>query len=262
MNSRLLFTIIVLLIPILLFSQPDTELNKTDNAGMKQGHWIKRYPDNIIMYEGYFKDNNPVGEFKRYYSDGSLKSVLIYSNNGTVADAKIYHPNGFMAASGRYIDKKKDGLWQFFSEYKDGYKVSEEEYAGNKRNGRSVKLYPDGTIAEKMNFINDTSQGEWTKYYPDGSLSLRSGFLNGKINGKFEAWFDNGKLQFSGEYLNDKRNGTWIINEKDGTQKYKMEYINGVTNDRQMDIDSSDYLDSLELNKGRIPDPEKTGNIW
>jgi hypothetical protein len=29
-----------------------------------------------------------------------------------------------------------------------------------------------------------------------------------------------------------------------------------------MDIDESDYLDSLEKNKGKIADPEKTGVIW
>ncbi len=262
MNSRLLFIIPIILIPSMLFSQSDKELNKTDNAGMKQGHWIRRYPDNIIMYEGFFKDNNPEGEFKRFSSDGTLKSVLIYSNKGTEALAKIYHPNGYLAASGRYINRMKEGTWQFFSEFTDGYMVSEENYSGNKKNGKSVKLYPDGTVAEKMNFINDTTQGDWTKYYSNGNLSLRSSFLNGKINGKFEAWFDNGKLQFSGEYLNDKRNGTWLVYERDGTLKYKIEYLNGVTNDRQMDIDSSNYLDSLELNKGRIPDPEKTGNIW
>ena len=35
----------------------------------------------------------------------------------------------------------------------------------------------------------------------------------------------------------------------------------GVTKDRQMDIDESDFLDSLEKNKGKIADPEKTGVI-
>jgi len=29
-----------------------------------------------------------------------------------------------------------------------------------------------------------------------------------------------------------------------------------------MDIDESDYLDSLEKSKGKIHDPEKTGVIW
>ena len=262
MNLRIFSAVFFLLITVKMYPQTDQGLNRTDDKGFKQGHWIRKYSDNTVMYEGFFKDNQPVGEFKRYDAYGSLKSVLIYSNNGSVAEAKIYHPNGYLAATGKYIDRKKAGIWQFFSEFTEGYMVSEENYSDNMRNGNSVKLYPDGTVAEKLNFINDTAQGEWTKYYSDGSLSLRSNFSDGKINGKFEAWFDSGKLQFSGYYINDKRNGNWLIYDKDGSLKYKINYSNGVTNDRQMDIDSSDYLDSLELNKGRIPDPEKTGNIW
>ncbi len=262
MFTRIFVIILIFFIPSLLFCQTDTVLNKTDKSGKKQGHWIKRYPDNTIMYEGTFKDNIPEGEFRRYTESGILKSVIVYSNKGRETDATIYHSNGYISAKGKYTDRRKEGLWQFFSEFTEGYVVSEENYTCNRRHGKSVKLYPDGNIAEKMNFVNDTAQGEWIKYFSDGRTSLKSSFLNGKINGKFEAWFDNGQIQFSGEYINDKRNGTWLIYDRNGSLKYKLDYVNGVTNERQMDIDSSDYLDSLEKNKGRIPDPEQTGNIW
>jgi antitoxin component YwqK of YwqJK toxin-antitoxin module len=262
MNFRYLISLYLLILPAILLCQPETGLNKTDQSGKKQGHWIKRSPYNTIIYEGFFKDNFPEGELKRYNQDGTLKSVMVFSNNGLEADAKIYHPNGFLSAKGRYVKQKKEGLWQFYSEFVNGYKVSEDYYSGNLRNGTSVKLYPDSTIAEKMNFVNDTAQGEWVKYYPNGVICLRSTHKNGRINGKFEAWFENGNLQFSGEYRNDRREGTWFIYERDGKLRYKLEYVNGITNDRKMDIDNSDYLDSLEINKGKIPDPEKTGNIW
>jgi antitoxin component YwqK of YwqJK toxin-antitoxin module len=140
--------------------------------------------------------------------------------------------------------------------------VSEDTYSGNLRNGSSVKFYPDGTIAEKMNFVNDTAQGEWLKYYSNGNICLKSSHLDGKITGRFEAWFENGTLQFSGEYGSDKREGTWFIYERDGSIRYKLEYKGGLTKNREMDIDLSDYLDSLEENKDKIPDPEKTGEPW
>jgi hypothetical protein len=35
-----------------------------------------------------------------------------------------------------------------------------------------------------------------------------------------------------------------------------------VTTDRHIDMDESDYLDSLEINKGKIADPEKSGAMW
>ncbi|HAM09125.1 MAG: hypothetical protein A2X05_00990 [Bacteroidetes bacterium GWE2_41_25] len=262
MYIRLLITSLLILIRVSLFCQPESGINKSDAAGKKQGHWIKKYPDNSVMYEGYFTDNYPVGEFKRYYEDGTLRSVLKYSNNGRDAEAELHHQNGFLSARGRYVSQKKEGLWQFYSEFVNGYLVCEETYSGNLRNGSSVKLYPDGTIAEKLNFVNDTAQGEWVKYYSNGAKCLKSSLLNGRINGRFEAWFEDCTLQFSGEYRSDKREGTWLIYEKDGTLRYKLEYTGGVTNNREMDIDISDYLDSLEENKDKIPDPEKTGTPW
>ena len=262
MNLRSLISALLIFLPAALLCQPESGINKSDTDGRKQGKWIKKYPGNSVMYEGFFRDNYPEGEFRRYYENGTIKSILNYSNKGREADASIYHQNGYISARGRYIDQKKEGIWKFYSEFVSEYLVSEESYSGNRRNGSSVKLYPDGTIAEKLNYINDTASGEWTKYYPNSTVCLKSTLCKGKINGKFEAWFNTGVLQFSGEYRGDKREGTWIIYEKDGTVRYKLEYTGGVTKNREMDIDVSDYLDSLEKNKGKIPDPEITGAPW
>jgi antitoxin component YwqK of YwqJK toxin-antitoxin module len=155
----------------------------------------------------------------------------------------------------------KEGKWQFFSEITNGYLISEEYYSKNKRNGLSFKFYPDSTVAEKLTYLNDTKQGEWIQYYPSGKACLKSHYLNGRLNGKFEFWFDNGAIEFSGQYKNDSRDGQWVIFNKDGSIKYKLDYISGITKDRQMDIDESAFLESLENNKGKIADPEKTGVV-
>jgi antitoxin component YwqK of YwqJK toxin-antitoxin module len=90
---------------------------------------------------------------------------------------------------------------------------------------------------------------------------LKSNYLNGKIDGKFEMWYDNGKTEVSGQYKNDSKEGPWIIYKNDGTIRYKLEYLQGIPNNQQMDNDGSDLLDSLERNKGKFADPEKTGVI-
>jgi antitoxin component YwqK of YwqJK toxin-antitoxin module len=81
------------------------------------------------------------------------------------------------------------------------------------------------------------------------------------LNGKFEVWFENVKIQFSGFYKDDAREGTWLIYNEDGSLRYKMDYVSGYTEDRQMEIEYSNYLDELEKNAGKIADPEKTGEI-
>jgi antitoxin component YwqK of YwqJK toxin-antitoxin module len=259
MNLKIIFGIIFLGLSSIAFCQTDKSVNQTDSQGRKQGHWIKRYSDQTIQYDGYFKDDKPTGEFKRYYEDKTLKSVLTFSNNGRDASAILYHPNGNIASKGKYVNQKKEGKWQFFSAIIKDYLISEEVYAHNLRNGLSVKFYPDSTIAEKINYLNDVKQGEWTRYYPGGALLLKSNYVNGNLNGKFEAWFENGKIQFSGQYKNDSRDGLWLLYNPNGTVKYRISYTDGITDDRKLEIDASRYLDSLEINKGRIQDPEKTG---
>ncbi len=237
------------------------QINISDAKGLKQGHWIKKYPNDNIMYEGYFKDNHPVGEFKRYNEDKTLLSVLIYSNDGKQADALIYHPNGNIASKGKFINQLKEGKWQFYSKIYKGYLITEEMYSGNIKNGLSVSFYADSTIYERVTFVKGKKHGDWIQYHKNGKVSLKSTFLNGKLNGKFEVWYENGAIEFSGQYKNDARDGKWLIFNKDGSVKYKIEYKDGVTKDREMDIDESDFMDSLEKNKGKISDPEKSGTI-
>jgi len=261
MNIKILAITLLSLISSAAISQTANDLNKTDQMGRKQGHWIKKNADNTLIYDGFFKDDHPVGEFKRYDENNILKSVMIFSEDGKSADASIYHYNGFIASKGKYINQLKEGKWQFFSSQVNDYLICEELYKNNKRNGPSQKFYLGGKIAEVINYVNDIKQGEWIQYNVDGTVCLKSSYKDGKLEGKYEVWGENGKIEFSGQYKNDAREGTWLIYNSNGSLKYKLEYNAGITKDKQMDIDLSDYMDQLEKNKGKIADPEKTGVI-
>jgi len=67
-----------------------------------------------------------------------------------------------------------------------------------------------------------------------------------------KVWFENGNIELSGQYKNDSRDGLWAIYKNDRTVKYKLEYLEGVTKDRQIDIEESDFLDSLEITRGKL----------
>lgn len=261
MNLRIIVSICLLVTSICASAQGGSEINQTDKQGKKQGHWIKNYPNGNIMYEGVFKDDHPVGEMKRYNDDKSLKSILIYSSDGKKADASMYHPNGFLSAKGSYINQMKEGKWQFFSELLQGFLLSEEYYSANKKNGLSVKFYPDSTIAEKLTYRDDIKQGEWSQYYPSGALRMKSYYRNGKLNGMFGLWFENGTPEYSGQYKDNFRDGQWTVYKEDGTVKYQVSYVAGIAKDNQLDDAESAFLDSLENNRGKIADPEKTGII-
>ena len=244
-----------------VFCQNSTGINRLDPQGRKQGPWVKKDSAGNVIYEGRFIDDHPVGEFRRYYSDKTLLSLLVYSPDGKTADASLYYPNSYPAASGKYSDRKKEGTWKFYSSSVKGYLINTENYKNDKRNGLSVKYFADSTIAEKDSYVNDRKEGECLQYFENGKLYLRAHYSGDLLNGKFEVWYDSGKPYISGNYKADRRDGNWVIYKKDGSIKYELTYENGTTSNRQPDIDDSDFFDRLENNKGKIPDPEKTGNI-
>jgi antitoxin component YwqK of YwqJK toxin-antitoxin module len=261
MKIKIIAITLLLAVSGLIRAQTPADINKTDQMGRKQGKWIKMYPGGTVQYEGIFKDNHPVGEFRRYYEDKTLQSVLIFSQDGRTAEATIYHPNGFIASQGKYVDQKKEGGWKFFSSLINGYLLNREEYKNNIKNGLSLKFYPDSTIAEKINYVNDNKEGEWLQYYPDGKLFLKSYYSGGMLNGKFDTWYNDGKPEFSGYYKNNLRDGKWLIYNEDGKVKYEVTYVDGITSDHQMEKDAANFIDSLEKNKDKIADPEQTGVI-
>ena len=262
MNLKNILIFFLLLLQVSSFSQINDSINKTDKNGMKQGHWIKKYPNGHIQYNGYFKDNHPIGAFNRFFENDTLQSVLIFSGDGKEAIATMYHPNGIIASKGKFVNQLKEGKWKFFSASNNGYLVCEEEYKTNKLNGASLKYYPDSSLAEKVSYINDIRNGEWIQYFPNGINCLKANYVNGKLHGSFEVFFDNAKPQYIGQYKDDIRNGNWQIFNSDGSLKYNIEYVAGVATNSEKFKKESNYLDALEKNKGRIADPEKTGTIW
>ncbi|HOF20137.1 MAG TPA: hypothetical protein PLO24_02690 [Bacteroidales bacterium] len=261
MNLKLFTITILLACAPILSGQDGSGLNKTDSEGRKQGQWTVRYSNGNILYEGFFRDDYPEGEFRRYYEDQDINSVMIFSDKGRKAEATIYYPGGSIAARGIYVNRMKEGRWKFYSSSIPGYLINEEEYAGNMKNGLSLKFYSDSSIAEKVTYRNDKKEGEWIQYYASGKIFLKSSYSGGMLNGKFEVWYENGKPEISGEYRNNLREGRWIIYNEDGTERYEQNYTLGMTNDRQMDIDAAEIIDNMEKNRGKIADPQNTGEI-
>jgi len=262
MDLKTIIIPILILLHVSLSGQVNDSINRTDKEGKKQGHWIKKYPTGHVQYDGYFKDDQPIGIFKRFFENDSVWSVLAFSNDGKVAEATIYHPDGFIASKGKFMNQLKEGKWSFYSEKIEGYLVCEEEYINNLKNGPSIKYYPDKTIAEKLNYSKDIRTGEWEQYFPNGNICLKASYIDGMLQGQFEVFFTDGKPEYVGQYKNDARDGLWNIYNPDGTLKNNIEYVAGAAKNPDLYRKESDYLDSLEKNKGKISDPEKTGTLW
>ena len=101
-------------------------INQTDKQGLKQGFWIKKYPNGNIMYQGYFIDDKPAKLMKRFYENGEIKSTFLFYNNNKSCAAHIYYPDSLLMAMGTYKNGKRDSLWRFYSD--QGPMVLQENY--------------------------------------------------------------------------------------------------------------------------------------
>ncbi|MDZ7738580.1 MAG: toxin-antitoxin system YwqK family antitoxin [Bacteroidales bacterium] len=263
MSSKLkyILTLLVLLMP---FNNvhPQENINQTGDKGLKQGHWIKRYPDGQIMYEAWFKDGKPTGEFKRYDEDGNLSSLLNYITGTDSVRARIYHPNGYIAARGVYYKQKKTGEWHYFSDYIEDHLLMKSNYINNLIDGVCIKYHWNGQVAEELDYESGIKSGNWKQYFNDGTLCLKAYYDNGKLEGEFLSWHPNGQKEIIGKYDMDTRTGLWYIYNNDGSLRKEIKYNNGIPENRSELIrEETEYLDRLEKEGGKISDPEITGII-
>lgn len=260
-NLKYVLMLLTLLISVNAV-QSQEKINQTGDKGLKQGHWIKRYPDGQIMYEAWFRDGKPVGEFKRYDEDGNLSSLLNYIAGSDSVKASIYHPNGYIAARGVYYKQKKTGEWRYFSDYLENHLLMKCNYHDNKIDGLCIKYHWNGQIAEELHYEDGSKEGSWKQYFNDGTLCLKAYYDNGKLDGEFLSWHPNGQKEITGKYDTDKRTGVWHIYNKDGSLRKEIKYNNGIPENRSELIkEETEYLDRLEKEGGKISDPEITGII-
>jgi antitoxin component YwqK of YwqJK toxin-antitoxin module len=255
-------TFLILLFFISLISSAQDNSNKsgetinfTDNKGLKQGYWEKKYENGNIRYTGRFKDNKPVGEFRRYYKSSSLQSVMVYDESGNYAKATFYYENGKIAATGKYFGTKKDNIWKYYSFY-GGHLSNEESYNKGKKDGYSREYYSDSTVSQEKMWKNGVLNGPWRMWFPGEKIRLETRYVNGKLNGPFNTYYPDGSQEISGIYNNDIRIGKWTYREKETGKIKIINYIGGLP-ENQDEIDKSfeESMKDFELNKKKYTEP-------
>jgi antitoxin component YwqK of YwqJK toxin-antitoxin module len=223
--KKFLFIILFIQFITLGLLAQQAERNQTDDKGWKQGYWRKYDEMGHVLYEGQFKNNIPLGEFKYYYPNGSVRAILIMFNDGKESHSQLFHRNGKLMAKGKYFQQKKDSIWNYYSEH-DGILLSTEIYIKTVKQGVWKNYYPDAKVAEEFTYENNIRHGSWKQFYTDGSLKLEGIYVNDNKEGVFKMFHYNGNVEVSGFYHNDLKDGLWIeyndTNKKIKEEEYKM----------------------------------------
>lgn len=187
---RKIHFILLLLLPLTLAAQ---EYNQTDSKGRRQGPWMDFYANGQKRYEGQFKNDFCVGEFKYYDEQGKLKATNTFDKSGERALNKSYAPNGTLIATGYYINKKKEGEWRYFSK-DNGKLILVEENRNGKVHGSSKVYYDTGILMTECQYQEGLREGTAKTFYPSGALKEEGVFLHGEKTGIWKTYNEDGDV--------------------------------------------------------------------
>ncbi len=200
--------------------------NRTDSRGLRQGKWVGMYSNGDIRYRGQFRDGKPYGTFIYFYPAGMLKAKMTYSDDGRTAYLKSFQLDGKIMAEGKFINRKKDSTWLYFSDV-DGKLVLEENYNIGVKQGPVIIYYPKtGKPSELTDYKDGLKNGRWIKYFPDGKISSSGVYVNDTLQGSFSVYDINGKLLIQGQYEKSLQEGLWITYDSLGNIQ-KKQYFHG-----------------------------------
>lgn len=198
----------------------------TDAKGRKQGYWKKTDDKGKLVYEGEFKDDKPVGKFKYYYPNDSIRAIMTFKDGGKVAHARLFHMNGKKMGVGKYINKEtKDSVWSYYDEL--GAMISKEKYKMGKKEGTSFVYLPDGGVSEEKNYKEDILEGPYKEYFDGKNLKSQGSYSKGRLEGRVSYYYPNGVEVAAGYYRNGLKNGAWIYKTESGKIREKELYKNG-----------------------------------
>ena len=229
-------------------------INQTDSNNLKQGKWIGKFFNGTIRYEGYFKNNKPAGEWKRFHQNSKLKANLSYFPNSNKVTAEIYDTDGLLISRGNYSGTQKDSIWTY---YDKNIIIARENYVKGLKNGLSYFYSPDGKVIKETNWLNGKLNGLSREYYSSGSKKSEINYVNGKRHGDFYIYFESGQIQIEGKYDLDQCADKWKYYYPNGTVKFKLEYRDGILlNPEKVDSLQMKEFNSFDRAKGRLKDPE------
>lgn len=204
----------------------NTNINKVDSQGRKQGDWKAFDVNGNLKFEGHFVDGLPVGTFTYYYPDGKIRAISEMIDGGKRSHTRIFHNNTRLMAEGNYLEEKKDSTWNYYSDF-DGVLLSTENYANGVLEGTVITYYPSGSVAEEIPYKNGLKEGVWKQYFTDGKLKLKATYVNDLLEGLMLVYHQNGVPEISGTYENNFKHGLWFTFNNRGEVIKKETYKNG-----------------------------------
>jgi antitoxin component YwqK of YwqJK toxin-antitoxin module/Flp pilus assembly protein TadD len=125
-----------------------------------------------------YRNNRLHGEYKTFYTDGSVNSLQFYKWGLNDSIYRSYHLNGKIAIEGKYDFGNKNGTWKYYHE--------------------------NGKLQDSENFVDGQQEDKFVMYNEDGSLDKEGYYNNGELEGPYKIYGENNQLAVQLNYKNGK----------------------------------------------------------
>lgn len=226
--------------------QPGVDYNKKDAKGKRDGLWVQQWKDTRnLLYKGLYEHGKPIGEWERYYPDGTLAGRMTHVQDTVIVEAIFFHPDGITKASqGRFVKKRKDGNWKLWNEA--GNLIADENFKDSLQDGTCKYFFPGGQLLKTETFRLGRKDGPFTEYYESGKKKAEGSYNADEKEGAFKQWFDSGVVDCEGRYVKGLQDGTWYYYHNDGKPKVTVLFKRGVETKRKYENGTfKEYYDSL-----------------
>lgn len=253
----LLFSLLLLRLPIYAQFSEVSIINYTDTLGRKQGKWLSFYDDEFkkISSIKFYKDDNLDGLATNFNESGVIKEKFYFVENRLIL-SKTYYTRGvnkgkaekinglkidrtvskFMYVTdssdvesfninARTVNGLKQGLWyeiQYGSLY---LPVVREFYCvGKYKDDKKVGLwkyynYEGRQLVYIAEYVDDMLNGEFQIFDKKGTLKAIYDYVDNKQYGRYIAYYDNGSISVKASKKDGKFTGEYIEFDKKGKIK-------------------------------------------
>jgi antitoxin component YwqK of YwqJK toxin-antitoxin module len=210
--NKVILTVVFL---ITISLQGQTEFNKLDSDGRKQGLWKGFFEESKRpRYEGTFEHGKEVGVFK-YFDDTKAQSLLAsrtFNSTDNSVYTVFYNQQHSVVSEGKSVNKLFEGEWKYYHENSKVI-MTLEYYVNGKLEGLRSVYFPSSKIAEETIYKNGVKEGGYKKYSEKGIVLESVTYTKGQYNGLAVYKDPDDNVVAQGLFENGKKVGIWKFYE-------------------------------------------------
>lgn len=247
----------------------------------QEGYFYLEHQDSVyrewfengkLAVEGYYKSNQPVGQWTYYYLDGREKSVEEIKggvnhlvafwlpdslHTQTIIDGfgelSTYYTTGTVKEWYNYENGLKNGPFEEISIY--GYPTLTGYFKNGEKDSTWTYAYYTGATEKISNYKNGVLEGEYKYFYDSGQLNVEGYYKDGKKIGKWVWYTNKGTRDMEGTFENDLQDGDWNYWHPTGEISYNAHYKDGLKTGQW----SYFYVNGQKFKEGTFKDDKKDG---